>query len=354
MQNREMDEKAGLEKTTLRKVAELFLVAICTYVIITSILFVAYLYSTPAAENFSAKKIYIEKGTPFRSVVDNLYREGIISSKTFFNLLAHVTFSTKKIKAGEYLIPTPQRPLFVLKKLVLGLVAKYYITIPEGSNIYDISSLLDSYKITQTERFLALAGSKEVARQYGIDSRSLEGYLFPDTYVFTRGMDEKAIIDMMINRFRKAYSGDMDEKRKKLGITVDDLITIASIVEKETSLDREKPIIASIIYRRLKKNMRLQMDPTVIYGLKKWDRRLTKNDLSTDHEFNTYVRRGLPPGPISNPGLASIKATLNPADTTYLYFVSKNDGSHHFSRTLREHINAVNRYQKFTRGSRKK
>lgn len=352
MLNREIVEKTILERTVLRKVAELFLISLCLYVAITSILFVVYLYSTPSSKNFQAKKIYIEKGTSFRSVVDTLHKDGIISSKTFFNLLAYLTFNTRNIKAGEYVIPTPQKPLYVLNKLVKGLVTKYYITIPEGSNIYNISSLLDDYKIAEGERFLAMAGSREVAKTYGIESRALEGYLFPDTYVFTRNMDEKAIINMMTNHFNREYSSEMDERRKELGLTMDEVITIASIIEKETSLDSEKPIIAAIIYRRLKKNMRLQMDPTVIYGFKKWNGRLTKKDLNRFNEFNTYVINGLPPGPISNPGRASIIAALYPADTNYLYFVSKNDGSHHFSRTLREHINAVNRYQKINKGSR--
>jgi UPF0755 protein len=138
----------------------------------------------------------------------------------------------------------------------------------------------------------------------------------------------------------------MDERRAELGLTLDELITIASIIEKETSIDSEKPIIASIIYRRLRRNMRLQMDPTVIYGLKKWDRKLTKKDLHTPNDFNTYMINGLPPGPISNPGIVSINAALYPARTKFLYFVSKNDGTHYFSATLKEHINAVNKYQK--------
>lgn len=353
MPNREMDDIKLVSKKIARKVPELLLILICLYVTLTSIRFVIFLYTTPNPKSFHTKKIYIEKGTPFRDVVDSLYEEEVITSKAFFTLLAHITLSTKKIKAGEYIIPAPQKPMFLLRKFVSGLVAKYYITIPEGSNIYNISTLLERYKITSGERFLALAGSKEVAKNYGIDSRSLEGYLFPDTYVLTRGMDEKSIISLMVQRFKKAYTEEMDRKRREIGMTLDELITISSIIEKETSLDREKPIISSIIYRRLKKNMRLQMDPTVIYGLKKWEGKLTKRDLNENNEFNSYLNKGLPPGPISNPGLSSIKAAIWPADTKYLYFVSKNDGTHHFSQTLREHINAVNRYQKFNRRKKK-
>ncbi len=333
-------------RETWKFASEILLSFVCINVVVTSLLFVFYLYSAPENGEGSIKRVYIEKGTPFEAVVDSLSKEKIISSPSFFTLLTHLTVNTKKIKAGEYIFPAPQRPLSVLRKLVKGEVATYYITIPEGSTIYDIAQILGRYNILNKERFLHLASSEEVAKTFHIDSRSLEGYLFPDTYLFTRGMDEKSVLQAMVDRFKKIYTLEMDLRRQEVGISRNKLITIASIIEKETSLSSEMPIIASIIYSRLKKNMRLQMDPTVIYGLHKWKGKLTREDLKTYNEFNTYMIHGLPPSPISNPGKHAIQAALHPSITKYLYFVSKNDGSHYFSRSLRQHINAVNRYQK--------
>ncbi len=342
-----MTEGKGWRRQIVKKVSEFILIFACADVIATALLFVFFLYLTPTlTKKGQTRRIFIEEGTPFERVVQELKREEIISSPGLFSLLAQITMNTKKIKAGEYVFPAPQRPFSVLTKLVKGEVATYYITIPEGSTMYDIGQILERYRIANKERFLQLAGSGEVAKSYDIDLPSLEGFLFPDTYLMTRGMNERSIITMMVKRFRKAFTEKMEKRRLEMGIPLNRLITIASIIEKETSLRAEMPIIASIIYRRLKKHMRLQMDPTVIYGLKKWDGRLTRKDLTTYSKFNTYLIQGLPPSPISNPGTNSIKAALYPSKTRFLYFVSKNDGSHYFSRTLRQHINAVNRYQK--------
>ncbi len=342
-----MAEGKGWKRQIVRKMSEFLLIFACADVIATALLFVFFLYLPPTlTKEGTTRRIYIEEGTSFERVVAQLKKEEIISSPGLFTLLAQITMNTKKVKAGEYVFPAPQRPSTVLSKLVKGEVATYYITIPEGSTIYDIGQILERYRIASKERFLQLAGSGEVAKSYEIDLPTLEGFLFPDTYLMTRGMNERSIITMMVKRFRKGFSKKMEKRRITMGIPLNRIITIASIIEKETSLQAEMPIIASIIYSRLKKNMRLQMDPTVIYGLKKWDGRLTKKDLSTYSRFNTYLIKGLPPSPISNPGTNSIRAALNPAKTRYLYFVSKNDGSHYFSRTLRQHINAVNRYQK--------
>ncbi|RMG58753.1 MAG: endolytic transglycosylase MltG [Deltaproteobacteria bacterium] len=333
-------------RRSLLRALEVFVVACGLAVTIYCVLFIRYLYTTPPFEGWEPKQVVVEKGEPFRDVVKKLAREGVISSEHFFAFLGFVTGSTKKIQAGEYLFPAPSRPVHVLSKLVRGDVRKYYVLIPEGANVYEIAERLADMGLVDRERFLSLATSREVARKFGIDSRSLEGYLFPDTYVFVKGMGEEAILRVMVERFREVVTPEMEERAREMGLTLDQVITVASIVEKETSVDSEKPIIASIIYRRLKKGMRLQMDPTVIYGLKKWDGKLTREDLRTPNPFNTYVIKGLPPGPISNPGEKSIRAALYPADTDYLYFVSRNNGTHYFSRTLREHINAVNRYQR--------
>ena len=182
------------------------------------------------------------------------------------------------------------------------------------------------------------------AASHNIDGPSTEGYLFPDTYVLSKGMGARQILDLMINRFWQVFNSLV--QGRDLPMSIREIVTLASIVEKETGLAEERPVIASVFLNRLKKRMRLESDPTVIYDLKDFDGNLTKKHLQAPSPYNTYRHLGLPPGPIANPGRASLEAVLKPAQTSYLYFVSKNDGSHFFSSTLKEHNRAVVRYQK--------
>jgi UPF0755 protein len=199
--------------------------------------------------------------------------------------------------------------------------------------------------LADKKRFLELTEDKELLRQYGISGPSLEGYLFPDTYHFSRGTPTLAILDTMVKRFKQAVTPLM-EQSQGTGMKFDDVVTLASIVEKETGRPEERPLIASVFLNRLRLGMRLDSDPTVIYGMENFDGDLKKKDLMEKTPYNTYVIQGLTPGPIANPGLESIKAVIDPARTDYLYFVSKNDGSHQFSKTLAEHNRAVEIYQK--------
>jgi len=232
--------------------------------------------------------------------------------------------------------------LEILKK---GLVVLRPVTIPEGFTRNQIAGVLAAKGLADKKRFLELTEDKELLRQYAVPGPSLEGYLFPDTYHFSRGTPTLVIIDTMVKRFRQVVAPSM-EKTQGTGMTFQDLVTLASIVEKETSRPEERPLIASVFLNRLKLGMRLESDPTVIYGIENFDGDLKKKNLTEKTPYNTYVINGLTPGPIANPGLDSIKAVMDPAKTDYLYFVSKNDGSHHFSRSLAEHNRAVDRYQK--------
>lgn len=213
-----------------------------------------------------------------------------------------------------------------------------------------IADLLDSKGLVNKQQFLSLAQDPALLEQYGIPGPTLEGYLYPDTYQLARGISPSTAIHTMVERFWMLVR-PLKKRAEDLGMEMEDVITLASIVEKETGLAGERATIASVFLNRLKRRMRLESDPTVIYGLKNFDGNLTRKDLSKPTPYNTYVIRGLPPGPIANPGLEAIKAVLYPAKTDYLYFVSKNDGSHHFSRTLSEHNRAVRMYQK---GGRKR
>jgi UPF0755 protein len=264
-------------------------------------------------------------------------------------LWARIMGYSRKIKSGEYLLNPGITPLRVMEILTRGVIITHSVTIPEGFTKEQIAQLLSEKALVDKEQFLSLTESQELLVKYGITSPSLEGYLYPDTYRFGRGLSAASIIASMVNRFFDVV-GPLKRKIEQSGMTLNEVVTLASIVEKETGKDEERAIIASVFLNRLKKRMRLESDPTVIYGIENFNGNITRKDLSTSTPYNTYVIRGLPPGPIASPGFEAIEAVLYPADTKYLFFVSKNDGSHHFSRTLKEHNNAVILYQK--RGKR--
>lgn len=300
---------------------------------------------TPPGYGKTPITVEFPSGVSFYQIGKTLEEKGIIRDWEGFALLAKLRGATKKIKAGEYEFNTSMTPLKVLEKLEKGWVIKHPLTIPEGHNIREIADLLGKRGLTTKERFLAKASDKVFLSSIGIEASTSEGYLFPDTYQFFKGMPEEAMIKAMASRFREVFTKELEMRAKDMGISVKDAIILASIVEKETGRDRERPIIARVFINRIKQGIPLQSDPTVIYGIKDFNGNLTKKDLLTETPYNTYRKRGLPPSPISNPGLDSIRAVLYPADSDYIYFVSKNDGTHHFSKTLGEHNRAVHRYQ---------
>ncbi len=247
---------------------------------------------------------------------------------------------------GEYLFPEPPSALTVWRKMVHGDVKRYVLAVPEGANIYDIAEEIDGIGLLDPDEFLAAATSPALLSRLGFAGPSAEGFLFPDTYVFVKPVTAEEVLGTMLRQFRKRFTDGMATKARAEGYSIPEVVTIASIIEKETGIDAERPLVSAVIRRRLAIGMPLQMDPTVIYGLRRFGENLTKKDLQARNPYNTYVNRGLPPGPIANPGLPSLEAALSPARTDYLYFVSRNDGSHVFSRTLSEHNRAVSRYQR--------
>jgi UPF0755 protein len=278
-------------------------------------------------------------------VAGELEKGGLITNKTLFVLWARVKGYGKGVRAGEYSLSPAMAPIQLLEILRKGLVILHAVTIPEGFTRHQIADLLEAKGLADRKHFLELTQDEALLRQYGISGPSLEGYLFPDTYHFSRGTPTLAIIDTMVRRFRQEVTPLMEQARGT-GMKFEDVVILASIVEKETGRPEERPLIASVFLNRLRLGMRLESDPTVIYGMENFKGNLKKGDLMERTPYNTYVIHGLPPGPIANPGLDSIKAVIDPARSDYLYFVSKNDGSHHFSKTLAEHNRAVEVYQK--------
>ncbi len=312
-----------------------------------------YYLSTPPEKGGDDQVFFVREGATLNVVAGELESQGIIRGKRLFLLWARLMGYSRSIKAGEYRLSSAMPPLKILETLSKGIVITHPVTIPEGFTIKQIGELLEEKGLVNNEEFLAITGDPDVAKRYGISGQSLEGYLYPDTYQFGRGLSSMTIVDVMVKHFWEV-TGPFRKKIEQSGMTIEEVITLASIVEKETGRAEERHIIASVFLNRLKKRMRLETDPTVIYGIKDFNGNLKKKHLTQRTPYNTYVIRGLPPGPIANPGKEAIEAVLFPAKTDYLYFVSKNDGTHYFSKTLKEHNKAVQKYQKKKRKRRKK
>ncbi len=337
---------------------KIFLVCISLFLFFISLL--VYFFLIPPSRTSLSKTILIKKGMSLRKISALLEQEGILRNREIF--IAMVTLLGKKgeLRAGEYEFHTRMLPFEVLSSLVKGQVKQHLVTIPEGYTLSQIGQLLEDLGIVEKKTFLQTAASHAFIASLGLsehlsnqieDSRkreelTLEGYLFPNTYHFIKEMEPEEVIRMMVQQFRKNFGPDLIERASQIGMTPREAVILASIIEKETPLSEEKPLVSAVFHNRLKKKMPLQSDPTVIYGIKNFDRNLTKEHLLTPSPYNTYLNPGLPPTPICNPGKESILAALNPASSSHLYFVSKNDGSHHFSQSYEEHQRAVAKYQK--------
>ncbi len=262
-----------------------------------------------------------------------------------FQWYARLRGKATRLQAGEYAFRPGQTPEDVLQILASGRGIRHKITIPEGFSIAQIGGLVETVGLGTREQFIALANDREIPQRLGIEAESLEGYLYPDTYYFSRNQTLSEMVTSMAERGRRVLDEMVAAAPANHGLTPHQVLTLASIVEKETGQPQERPLIARVFLNRLSQGMRLQADPTVIYGLRQFDGNITKADLKASNPYNTYVNSGLPPGPIASPGREAIAAVLNPAPGAYLYFVSRNDGSHQFSATLAEHNRAVNTYQ---------
>lgn len=289
--------------------------------------------------------VMIPPGSSLAAIERNLQAARVIPPDGRFRWYARLRGVASRLQAGEYVFRSGQTPEDVLQLLASGKGIRHKITVPEGYSIAQIAGLVAAEGLASREEFIALAKDPQTARQLGIEADGLEGYLYPDTYYFTRNQTAAEIIRIMAERGIKELKALMAAAPPNYGLTPHQVLTLASIVEKETGQPTERPLIASVYLNRLRLGMRLQADPTVIYGLANFNGNLTKADLRTDTPYNTYMNAGLPPGPIASPGQAAIAAVLHPASESYLYFVSRNDGSHYFSTTLAEHNRAVGIYQ---------
>jgi UPF0755 protein len=286
----------------------------------------------------------IPRGTGVRQIGAILARDQLLADDVRFLGLVAVSGLASKLRAGEYRIPRGLTPIQVLQLLARGETARHSVTLPEGLTMAEIADILARERWIDRQRFLQLAADPAFAGQLGIHAAHLEGYLFPDTYTLIRHeIDEEGLLRMMAARFLQVWGSLPSPERP--GWTRHQLVTLASIVEKETADAAERPLIARVFYNRLARGMRLQSDPTVIYGIAGFQGNITKADLKRSTPYNTYVISGLPPAPICSPGQAALQAVLRPAASNALYFVSKNDGTHVFSNSLEDHNRAVRMYQ---------
>ncbi|HEY5577268.1 MAG TPA: endolytic transglycosylase MltG [Deferrimonas sp.] len=318
-------------------------------VLVAALLSAFLLFDTYPTGSWKGKLVLVPKGSRLPEVMATLRKDEVLPHPLAFRALVLLTFSGRRIHYGEYAFPYPPSAFDLWRRLISADVIKYGVTVPPGANLYDVAKILEREKLATAEAFLAAATSPAVLRRLGIPGESAEGYLFPDGYVFIKPVTPEEILEFMVRQFRRKIPPDAEMRAREEGLSLQQVVTIASIIEKETGVDAEKPIVSAVIRRRLALGMPLQMDPTVIYGVKRFDGTVTRKDLRTAGPYNSYLNRGLPPGPIANPGLASLVAALNPSKTDYLFFVSKNDGSHAFSRTLPEHNRAVEQYRRAVR-----
>jgi UPF0755 protein len=256
--------------------------------------------------------------------------------------------SARHLKAGEYRFDRPMSARDVVGKIARGEVDLVSVTFPEGLTIAEMARIFEAHGFGPAQEFVAAGGDPTPIRALDPAARDLEGYLFPDTYAVPRRARATDIVHAMTERFQKVLTPELRAAAEQRGLTVRQLVTLASIVEKETARPEERPLVAAVYANRLRLGMGLQCDPTVIYALQRagrYDGNIRRVDLMFDSPYNTYRYAGLPPGPIAAPGRASLEAAAHPADNDYLYFVSRNDGSHEFARTLTEHNRNVQRFQ---------
>lgn len=302
--------------------------------------------AVPALQHPPSKVVFIPDGSTFHQVAALLEREQLIRSRSAFVLLGRTQSADRKIRAGEYELNAGMPPAEILSKLLSGQVVLHPVTIPEGLTMTQIAEVIAQHGLADRDELMRLVRDRAFIASLGIKADTVEGYLYPDTYKFPKTAKAKDIIATMVDHLRQVYSPELQVRAQELNLTQHEVLTLASVIEKETGADDEREEISAVFHNRLKKRIPLQSDPTVIYGLPAFDGNIHKKDLSSPSPYNTYRVPGLPPGPIANPGIQAIRAALYPSNSRALYFVSRNDGTHQFSATLTEHNQAVEKYQK--------
>ena len=296
--------------------------------------------------NASPQFFTVKRGAGLKQVAGALEAAGLVRDARAVEWYTRLKELDGKLQAGEYELSAAWPTRVIIDRLTTGRVRTYKVVLPEGIRASEIATRLAAAEVVDAQAFMALVEDPAFTHSLGIEADRLEGYLFPETYRLPRGLDTARVIRILVSEFDQAWA-DVAPLAAKRGMSQHEIVTLASIVEKETAAPEERPLIAAVFVNRLERGMRLETDPTVIYGIADFDGNLRRVHLrDASNPYNTYKIKALPPGPIANPGLDALRAVVQPAETEYLYFVSKNNGTHHFSKTYREHTNAVNEYQK--------
>jgi len=300
----------------------------------------------PAGGPLAEEIIQIDPGMSAAEISSLLARRGFIRSALLFRLTSIISGTSRSLKAGEYSFSMDMNMFRILRKIATGEVVLYRFAIPEGFDVSQIAGLWGEKGFGAAVDFVEASRDPAMREKHGVDSDSLEGYLFPDTYMFPHGISEREAIDEMLNQFNKKTLHIMKAKPAEIGLSLHEAISLASIIEKEAKVEYERPIISAVFHNRLRQGCKLESCATVLYSLGYPSRKLTDDDLkNTLSPYNTYIHTGLPPGPICNPGLGSIAAALNPSKDRYLYFVSKDDGTHYFTESYSDFLDAKRKYQ---------
>lgn len=300
-----------------------------------------------APESHGERTVVVEPGDRASDVARHLEASGLIRSERLFAALLRLTGADRRLQPGEYAFEGGERPLELIHELVAGRVVTVEVTVPEGLTLEETAEVLVGQGVGPEEALLAAFRDPGPIADIDPGASDLEGYLFPETYRLRKPVAPQRVAEVMVGTFRKRFFGPHRSQIERSPRSLRELVTLASLVEKETAVADEKPRIAGVFASRLDKGMRLQCDPTIVYGLKqegRWDGNIRRRDLSWPHPYNTYVHDGLPPGPIASPGLAALEAALSPERTGDLYFVARGDGRHSFSRTFAEHRRKVREF----------
>jgi UPF0755 protein len=331
--------------TWIKKTLMILLLTGAAFVAVTGVIilnFGVFLLS-PGSASREVRRIEIQPGMGGSRIWELLHHRGVVSSTWKFALLTHLRGSSQRLQAGEYDFMPLSTPGEVLDQIVAGKVVVRCAVFPEGSTIRDVARILEAQQIVTAREVLDLCGDSNFINELGIGAPGLEGYLFPETYCFTRKQNGPAVLRTMVRQFARRLPQGWETRVEKLGFSIHQIIILASIVEKETGVDSERPLIAGVFLNRLRSNMPLQSDPTAVYDLLDFAGPVTPAHLKRQSPYNTYVVKGLPSGPICNPGAESIRAALYPAEVPYFYFVSNQDGTHSFSKSFSEHQQAIRR-----------
>jgi UPF0755 protein len=308
----------------------------------------------PPTKEKAWKEVQVTEGMSFKAISGTLQKEGIIRYRGYFEIIGRIQGISRKVRVGYYGLNTSMSMWEVLEALRKGKIIEYEVVVPEGYNVYQIGWTLSvTPLVNDPNDFIRIAKDKDFTRFLGINADTLEGYLFPDTYYLPKGITMHDVAKRMVQRYQDVFTDSYRKRAAELGFTEQQVITLASIIEKEAKVPSERKLISAVYHNRLKKGMRLQADPTAVYGTKAWITKVTAKDLKRNSPYNTYLHKGLPPGPIANPGQGAILAALYPEPVDYLFFVAQGDGSHYFSNDYGTHTKAVGRYRSNKKWARK-